>query len=67
MLKPMLARSEIHCIGATTLNEYRKYIEKDGALERRFQKVLVGQPVITSYSIHYTKLYEYECNSQADR
>ena len=40
MLKPMLARGEIHCIGATTLNEYRKYIEKDGALERRFQKVL---------------------------
>ncbi len=46
MLKPMLARSEIHCIGATTLNEYRKYIEKDGALERRFQKVLVGQPTV---------------------
>ena len=38
MLKPLLARGEIHCIGATTLNEYRKYIEKDGALERRFQK-----------------------------
>jgi len=46
MLKPMLARSEIHCIGATTLNEYRKYIEKDGALERRFQKVLVGEPTV---------------------
>ena len=44
MLKPMLARGEIHCIGATTLNEYRKYIEKDGALERRFQKVLVSEP-----------------------
>ena len=44
MLKPMLARGEIHCIGATTLNEYRKYIEKDGALERRFQKVLVKEP-----------------------
>ena len=44
MLKPMLARSEIHVIGATTLNEYRKYIEKDGALERRFQKVLVKEP-----------------------
>jgi len=44
MLKPMLARGEIHCIGATTLNEYRKYIEKDGALERRFQKILVNQP-----------------------
>ena len=44
MLKPLLARGEIHCIGATTLNEYRKYIEKDGALERRFQKVLVTEP-----------------------
>ena len=47
MLKPMLARGEIHCIGATTLNEYRKYIEKDGALERRFQKVLVKEPNVT--------------------
>ncbi len=46
MLKPMLARGEIHCIGATTLNEYRKYIEKDGALERRFQKILVNQPTV---------------------
>ncbi|MCI9110683.1 MAG: AAA domain-containing protein [Bacilli bacterium] len=46
MLKPMLARGEIHCIGATTLNEYRKYIEKDGALERRFQKVLVNPPTV---------------------
>ena len=44
MLKPMLARGEIHVIGATTLNEYRKYIEKDGALERRFQKVQVSEP-----------------------
>ena len=44
MLKPMLARGEIKCIGATTLNEYRKYIEKDGALERRFQKILVKAP-----------------------
>ena len=44
MLKPMLARGEIRCIGATTLNEYRKYIEKDGALERRFQKVTVSEP-----------------------
>ena len=44
MLKPLLARGEIHCIGATTLNEYRKYIEKDGALERRFQKVMVTEP-----------------------
>ncbi len=46
ILKPMLARGEIHCIGATTLNEYRKYIEKDGALERRFQKVLVSEPTV---------------------
>ena len=47
MLKPMLARGEIHVIGATTLNEYRKYIEKDGALERRFQKVLVSEPNVS--------------------
>ena len=46
LLKPMLARGEILCIGATTLNEYRKYIEKDGALERRFQKVLVAEPTL---------------------
>src|SRR5437763_11764598 len=44
MLKPALARGELRCIGATTLNEYRKYIEKDKALERRFQPVLVGEP-----------------------
>ncbi|VDZ34754.1 chaperone protein ClpB [Staphylococcus aureus] len=44
MLKPMLARGELHCIGATTLNEYREYIEKDSALERRFQKVTVSEP-----------------------
>jgi len=44
MLKPMLARGELHCIGATTLNEYRKYLEKDAALERRFQPVMVDQP-----------------------
>ncbi|HMX61795.1 MAG TPA: AAA family ATPase, partial [Candidatus Sumerlaeota bacterium] len=46
MLKPMLARGELHCIGATTLDEYRKYIEKDAALERRFQPVLVEQPTV---------------------
>ena len=46
MLKPALARGELHCIGATTLNEYRKYVEKDAALERRFQKVLVGEPSV---------------------
>jgi len=48
MLKPALARGELHCIGATTLNEYRKYVEKDAALERRFQKVLVGEPSVES-------------------
>lgn len=47
MLKPMLARGELHCVGATTLNEYRKYIEKDSALERRFQKVLINEPTVT--------------------
>ncbi len=46
LLKPMLARGELHCIGATTLDEYRKYIEKDAALERRFQTVLVDQPTV---------------------
>lgn len=46
ILKPMLARGEIHVIGATTLNEYRKYIEKDGALERRFQRIIVSEPTI---------------------
>lgn len=46
MLKPMLARGELHCIGATTLNEYREYIEKDSALERRFQKVMIDEPSV---------------------
>ncbi|GAB3062376.1 ATP-dependent chaperone ClpB [Stenotrophomonas tumulicola] len=46
MLKPALARGELHCVGATTLDEYRRYIEKDAALERRFQKVLVGEPSV---------------------
>lgn len=46
LLKPMLARGELHCIGATTLNEYRQYIEKDAALERRFQRVMVDEPTI---------------------
>lgn len=46
LLKPMLARGELHCIGATTFNEYRKYIEKDAALERRFQKVMVKEPTV---------------------
>ena len=47
MFKPALARGEIQCIGATTLDEYRNYIEKDGALERRFQKILVDLPQLT--------------------
>ena len=46
MLKPALARGELHCVGATTLDEYRKYLEKDAALERRFQKVVVGEPTV---------------------
>ncbi len=46
MLKPALSRGELHCVGATTLDEYRKYIEKDAALERRFQKILVGEPTV---------------------
>ena len=46
LLKPMLARGELHCIGATTLKEYREFIEKDSALERRFQKVLVSEPTV---------------------
>jgi len=48
MLKPALARGELHCIGATTLDEYRKYVEKDAALERRFQKVVIGEPDVES-------------------
>src|SRR5437868_12531411 len=46
MLKPALARGELHCVGATTLDEYRKYLEKDAALERRFQTVLVDEPAV---------------------
>src|SRR4029079_12420403 len=46
LLKPALARGELHCIGATTLDEYRNYIEKDAALERRFQPVMVGEPSV---------------------
>ena len=46
MLKPALARGELHCVGATTLDEYRKYVEKDAAFERRFQKVLVDEPSV---------------------
>ena len=46
MLKPALARGDLHCVGATTLDEYRQYVEKDAALERRFQKVLVEEPSV---------------------
>jgi len=57
MLKPALARGELHCVGATTLDEYRKYIEKDAALERRFQKVLVDEPSVEDlkgrYEVHH--------------
>ncbi len=52
LLKPMLARGELHCIGATTLDEYRQYIEKDPALERRFQTVLVQEPTRGGYHRH---------------
>jgi ATP-dependent Clp protease ATP-binding subunit ClpB len=48
MLKPQLARGELHCVGATTITEYRKYIEKDAALARRFQSVLIGEPSVES-------------------
>ncbi|RRB90729.1 ATP-dependent chaperone ClpB, partial [Escherichia coli] len=46
LLKPALARGELHCVGATTLDEYRKYVEKDAALQRRFQPVFVGEPTV---------------------
>ena len=49
MLKPMLARGELRCVGATTLDEYRKHIEKDAALERRFQPVFVGEPSVAGH------------------
>ena len=52
LLKPMLARGELHCIGATTLDEYRKHIEKDAALERRFQPVLVDEPSVEDTISH---------------
>ncbi|MCK4352594.1 ATP-dependent Clp protease ATP-binding subunit [candidate division WOR-3 bacterium] len=69
MLKPALARGEIHCIGATTLNEYRKYIEKDGSLERRFQSIHIDPPSVketiqilrglkSKYEAHHSVLYE---------
>ena len=46
LIKPSLARGELHCIGATTLDEYRKHVEKDAALERRFQPVFIGEPTV---------------------
>ena len=63
LLKPLLARGELHCIGATTLNEYRQYIEKDAALERRFQPVLVDEPTVEdtiSIPVSYTHLDVYK-------
>ena len=54
MLKPALARGELRCVGATTLDEYRQYIEKDAALERRFQKVLVDEPSVEDTCLLYT-------------
>src|SRR5450830_769814 len=67
MLKPALARGELHCVGATTLDEYRKYIEKDVALERRFQKILVGEPSVEATIAILRGLQEkYEVHHGAD-
>ena len=67
MLKPALARGELHCIGATTLDEYRKYIEKDAALERRFQKVLVDEPTVEGHHRHPARPAEkYEVHHGVD-
>src|SRR5207245_1343188 len=67
MLKPALARGELHCIGATTLDEYRKYIEKDAALERRFQRILVGEPTVEATIAILRGLQEkYELHHQVD-
>ena len=52
ILKPALARGDLHAIGATTLDEYRKYIEKDAALARRFQTVMVGEPSVEDHHLH---------------
>ena len=59
LLKPMLARGELHCIGATTLDEYRQYIEKDPALERRFQPVMVDEPTVEEYTCNTRNPYTY--------
>ncbi|MGZ5111855.1 MAG: Clp protease N-terminal domain-containing protein, partial [Usitatibacter sp.] len=67
MLKPALARGELHCVGATTLDEYRKYIEKDAALERRFQKILVGEPSVEATIAILRGLQEkYELHHKVD-
>jgi len=63
MLKPALARGELHCVGATTLDEYRKYIEKDAALERRFQKVLVDEPTVEATIAILRGLQEKGCGT----
>ena len=55
LIKPALARGELHCIGATTLDEYRKYVEKDAALARRFQPVLVDEPTRRRYHLNPTR------------
>ena len=56
MIKPMLARGELRMIGATTLDEYRKYVEKDAALERRFQQVFVGEPTVEDVAVTASEL-----------
>ena len=67
MLKPALARGELHCVGATTLDEYRKYVEKDAALERRFQKIIVGEPSVEATIAILRGLQEkYELHHQVD-
>ena len=58
MLKPALARGELHCVGATTLDEYREYVEKDAALERRFQKVMVDEPSVEAVSYTHLRAHE---------
>ncbi|MEW6022988.1 MAG: ATP-dependent chaperone ClpB [Pseudomonadota bacterium] len=67
MLKPALARGELHCVGATTLDEYRKYVEKDAALERRFQKIIVGEPSVEATIAILRGLQEkYELHHQVE-
>ena len=66
MLKPALASGELHCLGATTLDEYRKYVEKDAALERRFQKVFVGEPTEATIAILRGLKEHYELHHGVD-